>query len=438
MEKKRIIQVSAAFLLIVAFFFIFQPIDLGGDAAQYYNIADNLIKGNGYSKSPVPPYKSAIHYREPGYPGLIMLGLLFFKSLYAVIFIQILMHIATSLFVYGITFDFMNKKYAFMSAAGVLLFPTLINYNFCIITETSYTFLFMATVYFLYFGLKRQNTFFVILSSLTCGAAFLTKNIIMFFPAFFLLIGGVVLFKRPDARKYVIKPILLFFLIFSVITGSWFLYINYLYPGRNNLDPEVVDRGAFAFATRSELVNLSDRELQAYSLSIFSEGLVSKFYPEYGPGITTGRGFYYAKVITRYKSYYKDKNIIEIMGPTLKNHPFKFALTASLEIVSLNMFFQLPFLNANPDFQGNMYISAMRGMLKLAGLFILYFSIKGMILVIRRKGVDMALLSLLAPILYINSLFIFMDAVPRYSIPLIPFYLLFSVAGFCKEKVFDE
>ena len=53
-----------------------------------------------------------------------------------------------------------------------------------------------------------------------------------------------------------------------------------------------------------------------------------------------------------------------------------------------------------------------------------------------RRGYLILALPLIAVILYNNSLFIFLDAIPRYTIPIAPFYILFAVVGFSKKDVF--
>jgi len=442
MEKTKIALIFAIFFIMVVVFFLFDPVNLGGDSQGYYNIALNLINGNGYSMSATQPYKSDLNFREPVYPLVLVIGLLLFDSLYAAIIVQVLMHMATAFLIFKIAVDFMNKKYALLASTITILFPTLLNYSFHIITETTFTFFFTLSIYLLYFGLKRRKYSLMLLSSVVCGISFLTRGMIVLFPIFFAVLAAIFFLPslkgKEGPRFTYIKHLILYVFAFLIIVFSWSGYKNFAYPGRENMNTETIDRGRLAFAVRSELANLPDKDLFVYALSVFSEKLVHIFYPEYGGDITTGRGFYYSKTIKKYGSHYADKNSAQITYETLKEHPFRFMSVAFIELIDLNMFFQLPMINANPNLKGSMYISFIRGVLKLSGLIILFFSIKGMIFVIRDKKHDIAILSLVAPVLYINSLFIVMDAIPRYSFPLIPFYLLFGVVGFYGKEVFNH
>jgi 4-amino-4-deoxy-L-arabinose transferase-like glycosyltransferase len=435
MKRKKIILIFGLFLIMITFFFIFQSIDLRADARQYYNIAQNLVKGNGYSISSNAPYESAIDVREPVYPFIVAMPLLFSNNIYVIVIIQILMHLLTAFLVYKIAADFMKKRHALLLFSFVLLFPTLINYTFSILTETTFTFFQVLSIYLLYFGLRRNRWYLILVSGLACSISFLTRHIIFLFPLFFTLVGAGLFFLRSRDRDYrFIKQILLFLLVFSIIVFSWHGYKDYIRHDRV-LDADK-NRGLFALIVRSELVNLNARDITVYGISVFSERLVNQFFPEYGDGIlTTATGFFYKNASERRELYYEGRNPIEIIYEAIKNHPFKFAITSVIEIVDFNMFFQLPYLNSTERFQGNIYVSLIRAILKLMGLLILFFSIRGMIRAVK-NGYLMKILPLVGIILYYNSVFIFIDAIPRYSMPLIPFYLLFFVIGIAGKDVF--
>jgi len=113
------------------------------DEQHYSQIAQNIVAGNGFAWGPGQPTS----IRPPLYPAL--LASVWSRSpdnLQAVRVIQILIALATAVFVYILGLRVYGPSVGAWAAAACWLYPSLVFFNFLILTETLFTFLLVAFV----------------------------------------------------------------------------------------------------------------------------------------------------------------------------------------------------------------------------------------------------------------------------------------------------
>ncbi|MFH2037620.1 MAG: glycosyltransferase family 39 protein [Candidatus Zixiibacteriota bacterium] len=160
----------------------------------------------------------------PGYP--IILGLtqiLTGGNFVPLIFIQIILSSLTCVYIYNIALLILkNKSLAFISGLLVALSITSIGLANGILSETTFFFLFVLSVYlYLKAALHKKNNLFIH-SGIIGGLAILIRSTTILFPFIFICIAILIpLALTPYKRKELIKNSLITALIMIIITLAW-------------------------------------------------------------------------------------------------------------------------------------------------------------------------------------------------------------------------
>lgn len=208
-----------AFLALANFaLFGFSSVPPDGDAIGYIAYGKNLALGNGYRSIDEKTFDT---FREPVYPLFLFFIFKLFSigNLTAVKIFQAILLALTAFFVY-LSFELYDRKKAgLITALAVAAIPTYGHYANLLYSETLFTFLISLSFYLVLRLLKRdENALFYGITGAVFAVAALTKVFIIFLP---LLIGaGLLLIMRKK-----LKNIIVFYLAFLLLIGGWAGYV---------------------------------------------------------------------------------------------------------------------------------------------------------------------------------------------------------------------
>lgn len=457
MERSVRIKFITVFFLVFSLSLVFLFLsrrELRGDSTHYHLLAKNFYKGRGVSFSgpgilsfsedgPVIPTME----REPGYVFLWSFCMVIFgdhsrfgeaagydKAVYFLIFLQVMMHFFTSVLAYLICLElWVERKVANLALFAVALFPTLLNYAIIPLTETSFTFFLILSVYLLIKAVKNYSWVFYFLSGITIGVATLIKVVTFYFPVFFGLI--YLFFVIVKNRKIIHNSlnILVLILSASLVLCPWSMR-NHRIFGTYSL----TSRSGASLYFRADKVNYTKQELLMYMVYSFSEHLADTMFP--GKHVRDwGDNYFKRNVLILYNEYVVKRNLSyeeyeKILQKEaeefVRKHPFKFAALGSLELIKLNSF-SFPLLNYYKGL-GSIII---KGIYKILGYIIVVLSFLG--LYFSRRLFTGSLLPVFSLIVYFNLIYSFVESTGRYSVPVLPFYLFLFISctvGSVKRK----
>jgi len=198
------------------------------DAGGYHQIAVNLLEHRVYSVHPLSssgsPISTSIILRTPVYPFFVA-GIYAISGyrVYMVLLLQIVIGALSCLLIYGIGSMLFNKKVGFL--AGCLLavdFVSLLYANM-LMTETLFTFLFLASIYFVVRFLKRSSIKYLVWGGLFMGLATLCRPVSLYFPVFLVLFFIFSSFFKRTRLVSRIANGLVFILVFLLVLSPWLI-----------------------------------------------------------------------------------------------------------------------------------------------------------------------------------------------------------------------
>jgi 4-amino-4-deoxy-L-arabinose transferase-like glycosyltransferase len=146
------------------------------DEQHYSQIAGNVLSGNGFAWGPGQPTS----IRPPLYPGLVaaIWSVAGSHSLQAVRIVQLLLALATSGLVYVLGKRVYGATVGRYAAAICWLYPSFIFFNSLILTETLFTFLFVAFVLCSVLLVQQPRALYGVLCGVSLGLAALTRSVL--------------------------------------------------------------------------------------------------------------------------------------------------------------------------------------------------------------------------------------------------------------------
>lgn len=426
-----LILVSSFALSCLLTFLIQHPLEESPDSYSYDNIAVNLVSGHGYTDE---NYKLTME-REPVYPFFLALVYFIFGHNYPVVqLIQILLFLITLVYVYKIAlivFDEIRARWAFTFTA---FFPTLLNYPAYILSETLFTLLLAVFIYLCLKISLAKEIKYCILAALTFGVLVLTKSIMLGFSLFLFL--WVFWFTRS------FKKIILTAAVSFVIISPW-VYRNHAYFDTFDL------RGSIEMSTGEVLfykVRKLDYKLKDFKEAVvftISENLGKKIFPE---AIDNPRDFLFKEDILVHNKLmpelrarrYTDDEIKRKMIHEIMNRPAKFILISTLDVLKMTQFSYLPTLNQahiienfNKITHGSSLLSLLRAAFRSLAYFLILFTIIGILMY---RNIWHKWIFLFIVIVYFNLAYSIIYGHGRFSVPIIPYYIILSVPLILKIK----
>lgn len=120
------------------------------DSVEYVTLAENILSNQHFSMDAQAP-STPDTFRTPGYPFFLAIVLAVFKSYFAAIFLQIVMVWLSAVIIYKMGKEIFSSRVGFAAALGFMLDPTVIYHTMVILSDTAFVFLFLLTIYLLFF-----------------------------------------------------------------------------------------------------------------------------------------------------------------------------------------------------------------------------------------------------------------------------------------------
>lgn len=399
-----------------------------GDSYTYDMIGVNIAAGNGYKDE----NGELTMQREPIYP-------LFLSAVYKIFghryfpaqILQIILFLLTVILVYGIAEIIFDKQIALYSMAITAFFPTLINYPAYILSETLATFLLALFVYLCMKIYHKEKLKYYILAGAALGVLTLCKAMMMLF-IFILLIWVTFICKTREINNRKILKAGIMALVYAVIVMSW-MYRNYTVFGSFSLRQGLEG----PLCSRAQRLDYDINAFKQRIVFIISEDLGKKIYPD---AVDNPRDLLLKEdMLTRERILpelrrkgYSANEIKEMMMNEISKRPFKFIAISALDLFKMTQFTYLPLLVYEKNLitkiinlpNGRLILSLARGVFRLFAYLLILLSFIG-IAIKKRSWRKWSLLLFI--ICYINLLYSLIAGHGRYGVPLIPYYVMFSV-----------
>ena len=418
-----------------------QPIS--SDQVVYDGIAQDLLTKGTYTLD--GQETSA----EPIYP-LFLAGIykVFGHNYNIVRIIQILLFALTVCIIFTLANDLVGTKMAFATGLLVALYYPLVNQAGLLLQETLFTFLLVLLVYSLYkaqggldqlqFG--KTGAGWLFFSGIILGLATLTKGSLQFFFVFILAYIFYTYWPPTTfSRLKLIKVVGGFLLGFLIIVGPWVAREKFLGGGVG-----VAPRGG---GTLLALTEVTERMSQNYTGNLvgflFGYYFAQKLYPEINPVAFRDTSTTKQRIedLTKQGKSLRELDAIffkEAKSYIIRN-PQKFAYMVVLNFINLNS----PILIKGSLWQNVTAIHPMfadgrhadwPGLYKIVialGVRLVWFALFALVIYglwYSRKNLSKFGWVLLL-IIYFNLFYSLVWAIPRYALPLYPFYFILAVVG---------
>jgi 4-amino-4-deoxy-L-arabinose transferase-like glycosyltransferase len=163
------------------------------DERQYSQIAGNIIDGNGFALGPGTPTS----IRPPAYPGLVAVIWTAFGTgnLQAIRAVQVILSAATAALVYLLGAAIWGTRTARLAAAICWLYPSLVLFDYLIVTETLFTCLLVAFLLATVKLVQEPRPLYALACGVSLGLAALTRSVfwplpLILCPALMLMLDG--------------------------------------------------------------------------------------------------------------------------------------------------------------------------------------------------------------------------------------------------------
>ncbi len=230
LKKHRVAAAVFVLALVVrlALFFMYLQYNEGDFIATirgadgYFEISENLIAGNGYSENSAPPYVPN-SLRPPAWIVLMAGIAKVFGSYLPVFIFQLLLSSVIPLIGMSLAGRVVPLQYT--SIVGVLLAlePAAVYSSTMVVSETSFTFLFLLFCVFLFKYVDTRKTREIVTSGVFLGLAILVKPTVQFLPVLIPLV--LLLMYRKKLSISLFKQMIYFVAVCALVLAPW-LYRN--------------------------------------------------------------------------------------------------------------------------------------------------------------------------------------------------------------------
>jgi len=388
-SKTILIVVIIGLVLRIGFVFLFPDMGEGRlmDSFKYKKVAIHLMQGRGFCEYIRKPSAFA----PPLYP-VFLAGVFSVFGINSVIvkIIQAFLGVSIIPMIFLMGKTLFNKETGLIAAGILAVYPDLIVISAYLYTETLYLFFSMIAFYFLIKGFKQEFGFLLwIMSGFFLGLGLLTRHILILFPVFILSL--TIIFK---GYRHLIKKVAIMALVCYAVITPWIIrnYIQFhefipiargvragLWVGSN-----VEKKGEYMY---SETRNLANKEAGNFDTLIERDNKL------------------FGKAIERI--VHDPVTYVSISGKKFFQFFFKFYKSVP---------------------RGQPRASDFKVLIVLAAsyAFLLLFTITGVFYAIKNKE---RLIVVYSVILYSGLVHSMTIVVPRYRIPLYPFFVILAAYG---------
>lgn len=367
-------------------------LDDAPEKAAYSVIAKNLLTGDRYV---IQPGGEPVFHRPPTYTFfLVGLYYLFGDSVVTVTLAHILLDLITCLIIYRIAHELFGQIVALGAVLGVGFYPLALYYDTRQMTEALFTVLLAGLIYFLIKGnqsLAKKDFF---LAGIIWGLGTLCKTSLMYF-AFPAL--GITILSRTH-KKQAIWPVVSFFVAGIMVISPWTIR-NYVASGGHIVLVSTAAPYTLWFGAFYPTLGLDDDGLEGEKLALFEKTRQE----------IAGNDDWLSPA--------NQNKFTRAALDNIRNSPLQFT-----ELVGRRLF-RFWFFIQNPERQG------LIPFLVLLQLFYLVPGGVGLYYALRERAHHKAVWLLLAVIMYYVVLHALTMAEVRYSVPIMPYVIIFSSYG---------
>jgi 4-amino-4-deoxy-L-arabinose transferase-like glycosyltransferase len=178
-EGRRFLWTAIAVGLVVRLAILWYTPALGtviGDEQHYSQLGESILAGDGFARAPGQPTS----LRPPLYPALLaaIWSVAGTHNLQFVRAFQIVLALATMAVVYLLGARIYDKRTARYAAAASWLYPSLVFFNFLILTETLFTLLLLTFVLLTVCLVQAPRPWMALLCGIVLGLAALTRSVL--------------------------------------------------------------------------------------------------------------------------------------------------------------------------------------------------------------------------------------------------------------------
>ena len=186
------------------------------DEQHYVALARNIVAGHGFAWGPDQPTS----IRPPLYPGLLagIWSVAGVGNFQAVRLVQIVLALLTTALVFQLGRRLFNPVVGRYAAAAMWLYPSLIFFNFTLLTETLYVFLLTGFLLLSVMLIERGRLVTALACGLALGLACLTRSVLWPLP---IVLCPLLLFLLPGPRHMRLALSALVLAGYALAVGPW-------------------------------------------------------------------------------------------------------------------------------------------------------------------------------------------------------------------------
>ncbi len=433
MTRNKIIILVFLVALFSCFFWnqkIFgQPVS--SDQGGYDRIAQNILAGRGFTD------QGREVGTEPLFP-LFLAGVygIFGHNYDAVRIVQIFLFAFLAVFIFLIAEKLFGGKIAAYSALAIALFPSLAIEAGNLATETLFIFLLAVSIFAFYWASLKNSNLCLASAGIFLALAAMTRSIVQFFIIVAVVNIFIIYYRRASLKMGFLKAAILLFAFFATLL-PWYLHTNY---SEITISPRV-GGGLAARVERME-----------------------KFYQSYA-GHFIGRlfGYYFSEKLgfqASYEDYRNTAGTSEIINTLIKSgkseveidqqltggalktilkEPHKYIAVSLLDFISFNS----PILPQDYRWRNTLEIHPMFAdgrhpeipewakigiIIGIRGVWFLFLflAIYGAVKIAKNWALSSWLILI---VVYFNLAYSAVHAIPRYALPIYPFYFILAIWG---------
>ncbi|MBF0472207.1 MAG: glycosyltransferase family 39 protein [Nitrospirae bacterium] len=160
--------------------------------------------------------------RTPGYPLLIVPGMLLDHPELITIFIQSILSCLTIFMIYKISLEvFNNINAALLSTFLASIDRVLLHYSYVLDSETLYTFILTLFMYTIILYFKNKQLRYIIISSILLAMSIYVRPVGYYMPLVFVFSVFVYLIYKKELTKKIILHLLVFCMITCIAVSLW-------------------------------------------------------------------------------------------------------------------------------------------------------------------------------------------------------------------------
>ncbi len=408
---------------------------LANDETIYNTIAQSLYEGKGF------PSVGETGTIEPVYPLFVATIYTFFgeNNIIAVKLFQIMLLAVIVVFLYELVRKISTERVARASAVLLLCFSGLATEAGKLHKEILFTLLLVTVIHFLMkcdFTRRARDIFF---AAIFLGITIETNAALQFVPLFII---AALLFIRRNIPFY--RRVILCLL---VVAGACAIVLPFMISKKTSDGYTVAPRGGFILSLRAEYAANLYPQYGAHLIGhIFGYYLAQKIYPTVNSStfrnFTATKEKYYNLLNSGIPLGEVDKILRNDAVRSILKAPQVYASSVIISFIDLNS----PLLPLNSDLSSPVTIHPMfaegrhqeMSLLQKTAIVLFLYGGWYVLLLLVLFGIYTTLrydtnrskfLWIIVFIVYFNLFFSLVHAIPRYSLPLYPFYVMFLVIG---------